>query len=123
MYLVDRNNHFDKLVDFTQKGIRYHVACHCKSLKKTKNKNSVSFYDLDDRNTLEIKEYQLITLILQLAWVAQLDVPSDWRPGGRGFNPCRGRQHSFVEIDHEIFSPDSRRAVVSFWQKNVHNTG
>ena len=26
----------------------------------------------------------------------------DWRPGGRGFNPRRGRQHSFVEIDHEI---------------------
>ena len=30
--------------------------------------------------------------------------PSDWRPGGRRFNPRRGRQHSFVEIDHEIFS-------------------
>ena len=29
---------------------------------------------------------------------------SNWRPGGRGFNPRRGRQHSFVEIDHEIFS-------------------
>ena len=29
------------------------------------------------------------------ASVAQLDA-SDWRPGGR--------QHSFVEIDHEIFS-------------------
>ena len=28
----------------------------------------------------------------------------DWRPGGRGFNPRRDRQHSFVEIDHEIFS-------------------
>ena len=28
----------------------------------------------------------------------------DWRPGGRGFNPRRGRQHSFVEIDDEIFS-------------------
>ena len=28
----------------------------------------------------------------------------NWRPGGRGFNPRRGRQHSFVEIDHEIFS-------------------
>ena len=28
---------------------------------------------------------------------------SDWRPGGRGFDPRRGRQHSFVEIDHEIF--------------------
>ena len=38
------------------------------------------------------------------ASVAQLDVPSDWRSGGRGFNPHRGRQHSFVEIDHEIFS-------------------
>ena len=36
--------------------------------------------------------------------VAQLDAPSDWRPGGRGFNPRRGRQHSVVEIDHEIFS-------------------
>ena len=30
--------------------------------------------------------------------------PSDWRPGGRGFNRRRGRQHSSVEIDHEIFS-------------------
>ena len=29
---------------------------------------------------------------------------SDWRPGGRGFNPRQGRQHSFVEIDHEMFS-------------------
>ena len=38
------------------------------------------------------------------ASVAQLDAPSDWRPGGRGFIPRRGRQHSFVEIDHEIFS-------------------
>ena len=39
-----------------------------------------------------------------LALVAQLDAPSDCGPGGHGFNPCRGRQHSFVEIDHEIFS-------------------
>ena len=38
------------------------------------------------------------------ASVAQLDAASDWRPGGRGFNPCRGRQQSFMEIDHEIFS-------------------
>ena len=38
------------------------------------------------------------------ASMAQLDAPSDWRPGGRGFNPRRGRQHSFVEIDREIFS-------------------
>ena len=38
------------------------------------------------------------------ASVAQLDALSDWRPGGGGFNPRRGWQHSFVEIDHEIFS-------------------
>ena len=38
------------------------------------------------------------------ASVAQLDAPSDWRPGARGFNPRRGRQQSFMEIDHEIFS-------------------
>ena len=36
--------------------------------------------------------------------MAQLDALSDWRPGGCGFKPHRGRQHSFVEIDHEIFS-------------------
>ena len=28
----------------------------------------------------------------------------DWRPGGHGFNPRRGLQQSFTEIDHEIFS-------------------
>ena len=45
-------------------------------------------------------------LICEPASVAQLDAPSDsdWRPGGRGFNPRRGRQHSFLMIDHEIFS-------------------
>ena len=31
-------------------------------------------------------------------------VGSNWRPGGCRFNPRRGRQYSFVEIDHEIFS-------------------
>ena len=47
----------------------------------------------------------IINKILILpASVAQLDAPSDWRPGGRGFNSQRGRQHSFVEIDHEILS-------------------
>ena len=38
------------------------------------------------------------------ALVAQLDAPSDWRPGGCRFSPCRDRQHSFVEIDCKIFS-------------------
>ena len=35
---------------------------------------------------------------------SRTSVKLDWRPGGRGFNPRRGRQHSFVEIGHEIFS-------------------
>ena len=38
------------------------------------------------------------------ALVAQLDAPSDWRSGDHGFNLRRGRQHSFLEIDREIFS-------------------
>ena len=29
---------------------------------------------------------------------------SDWGPGGRGFDPRRAWQQTFVEIDHEIFS-------------------
>ena len=36
--------------------------------------------------------------------MAHLDALSDQRPGGRRFNPHQGRQHSFVEIDSEIFS-------------------
>ena len=44
------------------------------------------------------------TDVLKLALVAQLDARSDWRPGGRGFNPRQGWQHSLVETDHEIFS-------------------
>ena len=54
---------------------------------------------------VEIDHEIFSSVILSMpASVAQLDAPSDWRPGGRGFNPRRGRQHSFVEIDHEIFS-------------------
>ena len=52
---------------------------------------------------LSVSGKRMYTLVLP-ASVAQLDAPSDWRPGVRGFNPRRGRQHSFVEIDHEIFS-------------------
>ena len=53
------------------------------------------------RRALSVVRHQQLLLP---ASVAQLDAPSDWRPGGCGFNPRRGRQHSFVEIDHEIFS-------------------
>ena len=45
-----------------------------------------------------------ILISFQPASVAQLDALSNWRPEGGGFNPRRGQQHSFMEIDHEIFS-------------------
>ena len=57
------------------------------SVKNMKNITNLSSADLE-----------------RLASVAQLNAPSGWRPGGRGFDPRQGRQHSFVEIDHEIFS-------------------
>ena len=64
------------------------------------------------RSEVEITRFNCISIQSRLlfrreakpfkASVAQLDAPSDWRPGGRRFN--RGRQHSFVKIDYEIFS-------------------
>ena len=53
---------------------------------------------------------------------------SDLRLGGRGFEPCQGRQHSFMEIGHEIFStvilslPLIQDGQLCFWLKNVHDT-
>ena len=43
-------------------------------------------------------------ILVQAGLGGAVGCASDWRPGGRGFDPRRGRQHSFVEIDHEIFS-------------------
>ena len=64
--------------------------------------------ELQQRNTTgwlkPVLQVLLLWFTIFVFVVAQLDAPSDWRPGGRGFNPRRGRQHSFVEIDHEIFS-------------------
>ena len=38
------------------------------------------------------------------SFIHDLTYHKQMRPGGGGFNPRRGQQHSFVEIDHEIFS-------------------
>ena len=54
--------------------------------------------------SVKIVNEMTLNKLVKPASVAQLDAPSDWRPGGRRFNPHRGRQHSFMEIDHEIFS-------------------
>ena len=54
---------------------------------------------------------------------------SDWRLGGRGFDPRQGRQHSFLEIDHEIFStvilslPLIQEGQLSVSGERRHNTG
>ena len=59
--------------------------------------------------------------------MAQLDVhPTEDRRWQVRLPP--GRQHSFVEIENIFYSyslpsADLRRAVVSFWRKNVLNTG
>ena len=76
---------------------REEVVCNSKHFSHTnvwdlKVKRSTSMYNHHFNN------------FGRLASVAQLEVPSDWRPGGHGFNPHRGQQHSFVEIDHEIFA-------------------
>ena len=95
---------------------------------KPRTKMNLINLDPDQMQNAESDRGHHCLLCIQ-ASVAQLDAPSDWRPGGRGINPHRGRQHSFVEIDHEIFStvilslPLIQEGQLSFWRKNVHNTG
>ena len=55
---------------------------------------------------------------------ASVGCVSDWWPGGCGFDPPPGWQHSFMEIwswnifyGHSVLSADSRRAVISFWRR------
>ena len=63
--------------------------------------------------------------------MAQLDVrPTGDQKVAGSTPPSPGWQHSFMEIcswnifyGHFLPSADSRRAVVSFWRKNLHNTG
>ena len=64
--------------------------------------------------------------LILLASMAQLDA----RPTGVAGSTPPGRQHSFVEIDHDIFPTVTlslpliqKKAVVSFWRKNVYNIG
>ena len=54
---------------------------------------------------------------------------SDWWSGGYGFDPAgvatffRGDWSWNSFYGHSLPSADSRRAFVSFWWKNLHNTG
>ena len=57
-------------------------------------------------NSVDPDEMALIALTepSHLGQPRWLGCASDWRPGGCGLDPRRGRQHSFVSFDHEIFS-------------------
>ena len=63
----------------------------------------------------------------QLAWVAQLNVCLTVEQAFAGLTP--GESATFfcgdwswnIFYGHSLHSADSRMAVVSFWQKNVHN--
>ena len=75
------------------------------------------------------QDWEFVQMVTQLASVAQLDA----RPTGdqevAGSAPAEvGNILSWrliMKYFLQSFSPsaDSRRAVVSFWRKNVHNTG
>ena len=61
--------------------------------------------------------------------MAQLDAHSTGDQEVAGSTPTgsatffRGDLRLNIFYDPSLPSADSRRAVVSFWQKNVHNTG
>ena len=75
-------------------------------------------------------ECALILLTLGLAGLGgSVGCTSDWWSGGCGFDPAASATFFCGDWSWNIFyghnSPpfaDSRRAVISFWQKNVHNT-
>ena len=48
---------------------------------------------------------------------------SNWRPGGRGFDPRRGQQHYFVAIDHEIFSTVILRSLTLIQERQLSVSG
>ena len=93
--------------------VKFYIFVFHHYIKKKSFESNLALHILQIIETimmhLKVQKYfvnfkAMAVMYLLLASVAHLDAPSDWRPGGRGFNPCRGRQHSFVEIDHEIFS-------------------
>ena len=75
-----------------------------------KNSNEVlKFKSNKNFKASKLSTYDFSTLYTMLPHLiaglgGSVGCASDWRPGGRGFDPRRGQQHSFVEIDHEIFS-------------------
>ena len=71
--------------------------------------------ELSARHTIMAGYYCFMFLFTSAGLGGSVGCASDWRPGGCGFNPRRGRQHSSVEIDHEIFST----VILRIWIKLV----
>ena len=80
----------------------------CTKIRHIVSKHLFQFYSLgtlvllhDTQNPWNLLEIYIIRMLP--ASVAQLDALSNWKPGGRGFNPRRGRQHSFVGLIMKYF--------------------
>ena len=45
-----------------------------------------------------------LPVLLDASLSGSVECASEWRPEGPGFDPRKGRQHFFLEIDHELIS-------------------
>ena len=85
---------------------------------------SFGLWDVMYRVSFSVK-----TQTTMLASVAQLDARLTGDQEVAGWTPTRlaaffrGDWSWNIFYGHSLPSTDSRRAVVSFWQKNAHNTG
>ena len=103
--LINENGKFYTETEFSSKtGIKTNFLQYSGLIKAVKIYLKDMNIEITHKEHFPFISSHISTLLHLPASVAQLDAPSDWRPGGRGFNPRQGRQHSFVEIDHEIFS-------------------
>ena len=76
-----------------------------KKQKQKQEKNPINLSSAEFfQSAVSVKNEYMHTIFTLGILTEDWDAPSDWRPGGREFNPRRGRQHSFVEIDRDIFS-------------------
>ena len=103
----------------------------CPKSAKAFNVNETEYWFSAINRLIGFADLCILCVILpnMPASVAQLDAPSDWRQEVAG--STLPRSATFFSGDwswnifygHSLPSADSRKAVVSFWRKKVHNTG
>ena len=90
---------------FAQTCKSYMISIECQSLFSEKNKKKYQFFVCLICPEMVKVTHPFTALFITVAGLSgAVGCASYWRPGGRGVDPRRGRQHSFVEIDREIFS-------------------